>query len=672
MATKADRERAKRMWLKSDGTMTLQQIAKKFGVNAKTVGKWKRDGQWSQALLQINPDKEATEERLSYIDNLIAEQEKSDLEDWKKEFCALYVECHNAKNAYLRASPRCENKNSAAVCAHRLLRDPRIQREIKALKAIKMESYLISKEDIVERFMKIAFADIYDFVTVSSGGTVRLKDAKIVDGSLIKEIKDAGDMGISIKLHDQLAALKWLADYFELNPMDNHKKAYDMARLEIDNRKVSIETSKSITEQSVSYINNPKVVISPAFFGLHDDIEAHRYTHYELAGGRGSTKSSFVGVEIVVGITKNPDTNAIIFRKVADTLKGSVYAQIEWAIDKLGVSDDWDKKLSPLEFIYKPTGQRIQFRGLDKAKKTKSIKAPKGYFAYIWFEELDEFSGPDEIDVALRSVMRGGETFWDFTSYNPPESINNWVNYQSGISRPDKIVHRSDYRMVPRDWLGEQFIIEAEHAKQTNEEKYNHVYLGIAIGTGGEVFKNVIKRTITDDEIAIFDKQRRGVDWGQVTDPMVYLVCNYDSTRKTLYIYYEYYKVGASVRQLAQAIKEENKLNLEVRCDSAEGRSTKELRNDYSINAVNAIKGPGSIERGIRWLAKDVEQIIIDPVRCPNAAREFTTYELEKDSSGNFKAIYPDKNNHTIDSARYACENDMGGTQKTSSTHIKY
>jgi phage terminase large subunit len=408
-----------------------------------------------------------------------------------------------------------------------------------------------------------------------------------------------------------------------------------------------------------SYLECPQVLMGPAFYQLYEQVARHDYTYYTLKGGRGSLKSSFISLAIVKGITTNKDYSAIVFRRWTNDLRDTVFAQISWAIDALGVSDDFEEKLSPMKFIYKPTGQEIQFRGLDKPLKTKSIKPRAGYFAYIWFEELDQFSGPDAIGVVLKSVMRGGNNFWVFKSFNPPESINNWVNYEASNPREDEVIHSSDYRTAPPSWIGEQFIKEAERSRIANPDEYNHDYLGIAIGTGGEVFKNVLIRDITDDEIKEFDHVRRGVDWGQVVDPMAYVVCHFDRARRTIYIFHEYYKSGASLRQLATAIKAENNLNEQVRCDSAEKRSTKELRDEHDINAVNARKGPGSVERGIRFLAKDIDKIVIDKKRCPNAAREFTCYELEKDKDGNFKADYPDCNNHTIDALRYAMEPDM-------------
>lgn len=147
-------------------------------------------------------------------------------------------------------------------------------------------------------------------------------------------------------------------------------------------------------------------IIAPAFYNVFWDILDGKHTYYDLYGGRGSTKSSFVGVMIPFLMMQDAEngimSNAVIFRKVGNTLRESVYEQIAWGIDALGVNELWDTSVSPMQYTYKPTGQKIIFRGLDKAKKTKSIKASKGYFKYLWFEELDEFSGIEEIRTVQR------------------------------------------------------------------------------------------------------------------------------------------------------------------------------------------------------------------------------------------------------------------------------
>ena len=404
-------------------------------------------------------------------------------------------------------------------------------------------------------------------------------------------------------------------------------------------------------------MNKLTEVIAPAFYGLYWDVTDCRHTHYWLKGGRGSTKSSFTSVMIVLGMMQDADANAVVVRKVGLYLKDSVYEQLVWAIDKLGVSALWHCKLSPLELVYIPTGQRILFRGADKPKKLKSTKVHKGYIRYVWYEECDEFNGIEEIRTINQSLLRGGSRFTVFYTYNPPKSQRSWVNAEVLTEQTDKLVHHSTYLSVPKEWLGEQFIIEAEHLRDTKPEMYAHEYMGEVTGTGGTVFPNVDIRRIPDEEKAAFDRIRRGIDFGYAADPFVYVVCHYDKKHKRLYVFDEIYRQGLSNARAAELIKAKGAYEQAVICDSAEPKSIAELRS-YGLRVRGAKKGPDSVEYGIKFL-QSLEEIIIDNVRCPNAAEEFLNYELEPDGNDGFKDGYPDKNNHAIDAVRYAMEDDM-------------
>lgn len=402
-----------------------------------------------------------------------------------------------------------------------------------------------------------------------------------------------------------------------------------------------------------------KEIIAPSFYEVHRDLKEKKHTHYWLKGGRGSTKSSFISIEIVLGMMKDKNANAVVLRKVGQTLQGSVYEQLQWAISVLGVENYWESKISPLEMKYCFEGRenKIVFRGADKPKKIKSTKFRKGYCKYIWYEEVDEFGGMEEIRTINQSLLRGGEDFCVFYSYNPPQSQKNWVNEEILQQRRDRLVHHSTYLTVPKTWLGEQFVIEAEHLKKVKPQAYHHEYMGEVTGTGGEVFTNLVFREITEEEIAAFDHIARGIDWGYAADPFHYTVNHYDKTRKRIYIFYEIQMLKLSNRKAAEMIKAENKNNAMIVCDSAEPKSIAEMY-EYGLKVMGAKKGADSVEYGIKWL-QDLEEIVIDSKRCPNTAREFLEYELEKDSNGNLKGKFPDKNNHSIDAVRYSREFDM-------------
>lgn len=404
---------------------------------------------------------------------------------------------------------------------------------------------------------------------------------------------------------------------------------------------------------------NLKEIIAPSFYKVHNSIKNKKYSEYWLKGGRGSTKSSFTAVEIILGMMKDKKANAVAIRRVEKYCRDSVYEQLCWAIDILGVDIYWRKSISPLKLTYIPTGQMILFRGMDKPKKIKSTKFRKGYCKYLWLEEVDEIDGIEPIRIVNQSLIRGGDEAIVFYTFNPPKSKNNWVNSEVTLTRFDRLVHHSTYLDVPSNWLGERFLIEAEHLKKVNSPAYEHEYLGEVTGTGGEIFNNVYIRQISDDEIAEFDRIRRGADWGYSIDPFAYIVGNYDAKRKTLYIFYEIFKVALSNTLAIEQMKNENKNNNLIICDSSEPKSIAECK-QHGLNIKGAKKGPDSVAYGIKFL-QDLEAIIIDDTRCPNTAREFLHYELERDANGNFKADYPDKNNHSIDAVRYMLSDDIKG-----------
>lgn len=394
-------------------------------------------------------------------------------------------------------------------------------------------------------------------------------------------------------------------------------------------------------------------VIAPSFYPVHRDIKAEGHTYYDLYGGRGSTKSSFISAEIVLGMMQDPDANAIIFRKYGTTLRESVFEQIMWAIQTLNVAHLWRPVLNPMSFIFMPTGQRILFRGLDKAKKTKSIKVSRGYFKYLWFEELDEFAGIEEIRTAQQSVLRGGDKFVVFKSFNPPITRTNWANEYVEEERDDSYRHKSDYTTVPVDWLGQQFIDDAEHLKKVNERAYRHEYLGEPVGLGTTVFEFLEFRPIPTEELMTFDRIYQGQDWGFYPDPLAFVRVAYDRTRETIYILDELYEKRWSNKQAADWILEKKYNDYEIICDSAEPKSVNDYR-DFGLPARAAIKGPGSVQYGMKWM--QTRKIVIDKDRTPNAYKEFKEYEFEVDRNGNVISAYPDENNHTIDAVRYALE----------------
>ena len=418
--------------------------------------------------------------------------------------------------------------------------------------------------------------------------------------------------------------------------------------------------------------------IIPMYDDVLEDILQHGHTHYVFPGGRGSTKSSFVGgIAIPLLIMSYPYIHAVCFRKVANTIQTSIFPQVVWGIYKLGVEDLFRiPKTYSTPITYIPTGQKIMFMGLDDPMKVKSIKLPFGYIGITWFEELDQYAGENELRTVTQSTMRGGTDFWDFRTFNPPISKNNWANEYTEdceIYRQDStLVVRNSYLDVPKDWLGQQFIDEAEDLKQINPRAYEHEYLGHAIGTGGDVFQNVFEFDsnelvdITDGRGNIvktvpirdtFDNIYNGIDWGFALDPFQFVKCHFNPSRLDLYIFAEYRTIQSRNETVFRELYEEKKLitvDELVTADSAEPKSIADFK-AYGAFIREAEKGPESVRYGIKWL-QGLRHIYIDKIRCPNVWKEFTQYEYEKDRDGNFISAYPDENNHTIDALRYAME----------------
>jgi len=395
-------------------------------------------------------------------------------------------------------------------------------------------------------------------------------------------------------------------------------------------------------------------LLAPSFLGVYDDVKEHKHTEYLLKGGRGSTKSSFVSLIIPWLLAGNDQMHALVMRQVKDTLRDSVYSQLLWALAELGIEDDFKCTVSPLEMTYRPTRQKIYFRGGDEPGKIKSIKPAFGYIGLLWFEELDQFRGPEAVRNIEQSAIRGGDGAYIFKSYNPPRSTASWANRYAQVTKTTQLQHHSTYLELGarQRWLGQTFIDEADHLKTVNPDAYEHEYLGIDNGTGGQVFANVELRALSDAEIAQFDRIHHGLDWGFSIDPAAYVRMHYDAARLTLYIFGEFRATRLSNRDLYDALVDRGLRPSDlVIADSAEPKSIADFVS-FGQTCRGAEKGPDSVRYSIKWL-QTLRKIVIDHTRAPFAAQEFVEYEYDRDKDGNVISHYPDRNNHHIDAARY-------------------
>lgn len=353
--------------------------------------------------------------------------------------------------------------------------------------------------------------------------------------------------------------------------------------------------------------------------------------------------------------------NTLAVRKVAATLETSVFEQLMWAVEHFGVSEYWEAKKNPLEMKYKPTGNRIIFRGADQPEKIKSIKTHQHPIAMLWVEELSEFKSEDDINTIVNSLLRDtlpeGIEYSIFYSYNPPKRKQNWVNkkYETQFVAKNTFVHHTTYKDNPH--VSDTFLEEVEEVKRWNERNYRWIFLGEPIGGGVVPFDNLSFRKIADDEVKKFDNIRQGIDWGYAADPFCFVRVHYDKKARKLYILDEIYKVKLSNREAAEIIKERNYNNIMTIAGHDEPKSIDEMKAN-GVKCKSTKAGPGSVEFGEKWL-EDLNEIVIDYERTPNTAWEFENIDYQMDKDGNIKNRLEDEYNHSIDAVRYSLDNDM-------------
>ena len=410
--------------------------------------------------------------------------------------------------------------------------------------------------------------------------------------------------------------------------------------------------------------------VIPRFHDVLGDVMAHGHSHDWLYGGRGSTKSSFVSICLVLLVLANPDANVCVVRRFGNTLRDSVYQQILWAIGTLGLEEVFRARVSPMEVTYLPTGQRIVFRGADDPLKLKGVKFTRGYCAAVWFEELDQFEGVEAVRSILNSLRRGGDRFWIFYTYNPPKTMWSWVNQErlERSRREDTLVRGSSYLDVMEghlDWIGQPFVEEAEYLRATNEKAWRWEYLGEITGTGGAVFDNVREGKISDAFAHRAERPRNGVDWGWFPDPWRFVRCAWEPAERRLLVLDE---LSANKRTPAETgrmvVDALTWADADGRApvyhdqvvwcdDTADAKQQMAVwRRELGISVHPARKA--RMRRvSYEWLA-GLREIVIDPDRCPLTFEEFTLKEYEQDREGRWIDEVPDGCDHSIDAVRYA------------------
>lgn len=407
--------------------------------------------------------------------------------------------------------------------------------------------------------------------------------------------------------------------------------------------------------------------VLPVFYDVWKACNDPDILNVVCKGGRNSSKSTTISIRLIYNRMKYK-SHALVIRKVDKSLRKSCREQLIWAIEHLGVQSSWSYGTSPacdMTLTYMPTGTKIFFEGANNPVKLKSWKTSDYPTTELWYEEVEEFKTEEEISTINNSFLRAelpqGLYNKFYYTYNPPKRKQSWLNkkYESQFQARHTFVHHSDYRTNP--FVSKLFMLEAEHIKETQSRRYEWEYLGLPIGGGVIPFENLTFRTISDDEFCTFDNIRQGVDWGYATDPLAFVRVHYDKTRRKLFFMDEIYGVKMSNREFCETIKSRMYHKVLTIADSAEPKSIDECKQN-GLYIHGAKKGQGSVEFGEKWL-DDLEEIVIDVNRTPNVAREFEGIDYQIDKDGNIRNKLEDKDNHSIDSVRYALSEDMATTE---------
>ena len=472
-------------------------------------------------------------------------------------------------------------------------------------------------------------------------GVVQGQGVDVIATALFKKAS-SGDVSAYLALRDTVGEKP--VDRIAEEELRIRLEQHEMAKKEWEEQRAP--------KDELAYVGIPASMIAPWFGFPHHAIQRHEVKEFVFPGGRGSTKSSAISLELVDLMQRNPDVSALVMRNVGKTLGTSVFPQVKWALRVLGLYDQYHVTVSPMKMVNKKTGQTIFFSGADDAGKIKGLKPDKGYVGILWLEELDQFAGPETVRNLEQSAIRGGDIAWIFKSFNPPRSVNSWANEYTQLPKDGMKVYRSTYLDVPPEWLGRDWLDEAEQLKKLNPSAYANEYMGEANGNGGNVFDNLEIREITEDEIRALDFFLNGVDWGYYPDPFAFVRVAYDRNRRILYIIESWEANKKSNEETAEYVKSRIPQGDIVTCDSAEEKSVADYK-AFGISARSAEKGPESRRYSFKWL-QSMAKIVIDPVKAKEAAHEFQHYEYERDKDGNVIEGYPDGNDHTIDATRYA------------------
>ncbi|WP_276893079.1 PBSX family phage terminase large subunit [Dialister micraerophilus] len=375
-----------------------------------------------------------------------------------------------------------------------------------------------------------------------------------------------------------------------------------------------------------------------------------------VKGSRASKKSATTALWYIYNIMKYKDANLLVIRKTFRTLKDSCYTQLKWAIHRLGVDAYFNCKESPLEITYKPTGQKIYFRGLDDPLKVTSITVDKGVLCWVWIEESYELTSEssfDTLDESIRGEVPEGLFKQCTLTFNP------W-NEKHWLKKKFFDVKDNDVLAKTTNYMCNEFPDESdrkmfERMKITNPRRYRVAGLGEWGIVDGLVYENFEEKAFDIRKVLQMNgiESAFGLDFGYTNDPSAFVCLLVDTIRKKIYVFDEMYKKAMTNEMIYKEIVRMGYAKEKIIADSAEPKSIAQLRGLGLLHIHGAKKGKDSILNGIQ-LIQDYK-IIIHP-RCVNFITEITNYTWDKDKFDNQINKPIDDFNHLLDAMRYAME----------------